>query len=63
MSSRPPCHVHRNTTCKLLYESGCDDSGSSSRDFVQESLWQDLYKWYPYDMDISRIRFLEGIRL
>ncbi|KAL3565485.1 hypothetical protein D5086_033531 [Populus alba] len=44
-------------------------SGSSSRDFVQESLWQNLYKWSPYDMDISRMRdgmrmrFLEGKRL
>ncbi|KAL3564906.1 hypothetical protein D5086_032952 [Populus alba] len=36
---------------------------------LRESLWQNLYKWSPYDMDISRMidgmrmRFFEGINL
>jgi len=36
---------------------------------LRESLWQNLYKWSPYDMDIPRMRdgmrmrFLEGINL
>ncbi|KAL3565338.1 hypothetical protein D5086_033384 [Populus alba] len=35
---------------------------------LRESLWQNLYKWSPYDMDISQMRdgmrkrFLEGKR-